>query len=202
MGKGERLMGEYRAASTSVQRGNLLGELALLADDTSDPAAKQFILDAAEASMDEEDESLRIEALEVFQWLHFPDDRYRQRVIDWVLRRIETAPRRANERVYAITASRLWIREPRVRAKLLELVNDETEGEDMRSLALDCFSRFKPGEASPEVIETCQRLSGDTELGRTAAYVLRETGSSSENNQQGTGAEKKRKPRRKRPGRS
>jgi hypothetical protein len=176
VGEAERLTKTYRAASSSGERAALLTELALFADDTSDEAAKRFILDAAEASTGSDDESTRIAALEVFQWLTLPDDRYRQRVIDWVLGRIIAAPRRSNERVYAITASRLWIREPRVRAKLLELVNDETEAEDLRALALGRFSLFKPGEAPPDVIETCHRLSGDTQLGRVAAYVLREVG--------------------------
>jgi hypothetical protein len=167
------LTDKYRAATTSVARGNVLGELALIADNAANSALKRFILDAAEASTDEADESLRIEALELFQWLHFPNDRYRRRVINWVLGRIQTAPRRSNERVYAITASRLWIHKPRVRAKLLELANDETEDENLRALALDCFSRFRRGEAPRTLIAACRRLSGDTQLGRTVAYVLR-----------------------------
>ncbi|OWK45107.1 hypothetical protein [Fimbriiglobus ruber] len=163
----------FRSATTSVERANVLGELALIADDTTNAALKRFLVAAAEASTDEADESLRIAALEMFRWLTFPNDRYRQRVIKWVLGRIDKAGRRSNERVYAITTCRLWIDKPRVRARLLRLVDDETEDEGLRSLALDCFSRYQPGEAPANVIETCERLRGNSALGRTAAYVLR-----------------------------
>jgi hypothetical protein len=170
----ERLTHKYRAAATAVARGNRLDQLAGVADETGNSALKWWVLEAAEASTDEADEHLRIRALEVFQWLQYPSDRYRQRVIRWVLRRIEQAGRRSSERVYAITAARLWIHKPRVRAHLLRLVNDETEGEDVRILALGCFSRFPRGEAPAEVVKTCERLSGDTGLVPTAAYVLRQ----------------------------
>jgi hypothetical protein len=170
-------MSRYRAASTSVHRGNVLEELASFADDMSDASLKQFVLEAAEASTDEADQSLRIAALEIFRWLAFPDERYRSRVIAWVFSRIDAAPGRwPEERIYAISACSMWVHKPRVRDKLLRLACDETEPESIRSQALDCFSKYGPGEAPAKVIKTCQRFSGDTELGRTAAYVLRRCG--------------------------
>jgi hypothetical protein len=128
---------------------------------------------------------MRIAALEVFQWLGFPDDEYRQRVIDWVLGRIEAAGRRSNERTYAVTASRLWVRVPRVWVKLLELANDLSEEESIRLLALDCFTRLGPGEAPPELLDACRRLAStypeetdDSGLGRKARRVLEKIGES------------------------
>lgn len=96
----ERLMSEYQAASTSVERGDLLTKLAIIADDTSE---RSLIL--------------------------------------------------------------------------LAIVNDETEGEDLRALALDCFSRLRSGQAPPELIETCHRLlTNETRLKKAAKYVLRKIG--------------------------
>lgn len=177
----ERLMDRYRAASTSVHRGNILEELAVLADDTSDAALKQFVLEAAEASTGEDDQSVRIAALEIFRWLKFLDEPYRDRVIDWVFSRIDAAPGRwPEERVYAVSTCVMWVHKQRVRDKLLRLACDEAEPESIRSLALDCFSKFGPGEAPAIVIDTCRRLSGDPALGCTAADVLRRCGAGSE----------------------
>jgi hypothetical protein len=175
----ERLTHKYRAATTSVGRGNRLDQLAGIADMTGSSALKWWVLEAAEASTDEADESLRIVALEVLQWLGIPDDEHRQRVIDWVLGRIEAAGRRSNERTYAVTASRLWVRVPRVQARLLGLLNDETEEGGLRLLALDCFTLLGPGEAPRELLDACHRLASvypeeadDSGLGRKARRVL------------------------------
>jgi hypothetical protein len=178
----ERLISRYRAASTStsVHRGNILEELAWTANETSDSTLKRFIIEAAEASAGADDQSLRIAALQIFRWLTFPDDPYRERVIDWVWSRIDATDRGPEERTYAVSACVMWVRNPRVRDGLLRLALDESEPEDIRALALDCFSVFGPGEAPPSVIDVCWQLRGDSRLGRAAAYVLRRIGVESE----------------------
>jgi hypothetical protein len=173
----------YRASASPVARGNALEEMALEANEAADTSLKRFILQAAEGSTEEADEHLRVRALEVFRWLSLPEDEYRRRVIDWVLGRIERADRNSNERTYAVSTCHRWIREPRVQAQLLGLVNDETEEEGMRHLALDCFTLLGPGEAPHELTDTCRRLTalhaGETDddaLGRKARRVLTKVG--------------------------
>jgi hypothetical protein len=183
MADAEWWIDRYRAAASSVARGNVLEEMALEADEAADTSLKRFILQAAEGSTEEADEHLRVRALEVFRWLSLPDDEYRQRVIDWVLGRIERAERNSNERTYAVSTCHRWIREPRVQARLLGLVNDETEQEGMRVLALDCFTLLGPGESPHELTDTCRRKTalhpGETDddaLGRKARRVLAKVG--------------------------
>ena len=183
MTEAEWWIDRYRAAPTSVGRGNILEEMALEAHEAADTSMKRFILQAAEGSTDEADEHLRVRALEVFRWLGLPDEEYRRRVIDWVLGRIERAGRGENERTYAVSTCHRWVREPRVQAGLLGLVNDETEQEGMRVLALDCFTLLGPGEAPHDLTDTCRRLTarhpGETDddvLGRKARRVLAKVG--------------------------
>jgi hypothetical protein len=159
-----------------VHRGNVLEELAWTANETSDSALKRFIIEAAEASAGADDQSLRIAALEIFRWLRFPDDPYRERVIDWVLSRIDATDRGPEERTYAVTACVMWVRIPRVRDRLLRLALDESEPLDIRGHAIGCFSVFGPGAAPAGVIDACRRLKGDPGLGRRADRVLRECG--------------------------
>src|SRR5262249_793922 len=173
----------YRAAPTSVARGNILEEVALEADETADTSLKRFILQAAEDSTEEADEHLRVRALQAFRWLKLPDDEYRRRVINWVLGRIERAGRGENERTYAVSTCHRWIREPQGQARLLGLVNDETEEEGIRHLALDCFTLLGPGDAFPELPDTCRRLTAvhlgeadDDRIGRKARRVLANVG--------------------------
>jgi hypothetical protein len=183
MTEAEWWIDRYRAARTSVARGNVLEEMALEADEAADTSLKRFILQAAEGSTEEADEHLRVRALEVFRWLSLPDDEYRRRVIDWVLGRIERADRNSNERTYAVSTCHRWIREPRVQARLLGLVNNETEQEGMRILALDCFTLLGPDEAFPALKDTCRRLAAlhpgetvDDTLGLKARRVLAKVG--------------------------
>ena len=183
MTEAEWWIDRYRAAPTSVGRGNILEEMALEAHEAADTSMKRFILQAAEGSTDEADEHLRVRALEVFRWLGLPDEEYRRRVIDWVLGRIERAGRGENERTYAVSTCHRWIREPRAQARLLGLVNDETEEPGLRLLALDCFTLLGPGDAFPELTDTCRRLTarhpGETDddvLGRKARRVLAKVG--------------------------
>jgi hypothetical protein len=183
MTEAEWWMDRYRAAATSVARGNILEEMALEAHEAGDTSLKRFVLQAAEASTDGADEHLRVRALGAFRWLGLPDEEYRRRVIDWVLGRIERADRQASEPTYAVSTCKRWIREPRVQARLLGLVNDETEEPGLRLLALDCFTLLGPGDAFPELTDTCRRLTAahpgetdDDQLGRKARRVLANVG--------------------------
>lgn len=168
----ERLAHKYRTAATSVGRGNRLNQLAGVADDTANAPLKRWLLDAVEASTGADDQSLRITVLETFRWLTFPDEAYRYRAIDWVLSRLDATDHGPEEPTYAISTCTMWVRIPRVRDKLLGIACDESKPEDIRLLALDCFSVLKPGEAPAEVLDACRRFCGDHALGRTAAYVL------------------------------
>ena len=175
----QRLTRKFRNASTSIERGNRLEELARLADHTANTALKWFILEAAEASKAKADDYLRVAAIEhCLRRFHYPDSRFERRVIDWILSRLNIPKRWPDEeRIYAIVALRGWIETPRVRDKVFDLVTDEAEPEDFRSLALNCWAFCRRDKVPGKVIKLCQRYrSDDTILGRAADYVLRTHG--------------------------
>jgi len=175
----ERLTRKFRKASSSIERGNRLEELARLADHTGNAALKWFILEAAEASTKRSDDFLRIAAIEhCLRRFDYPDRGYEQRVIDWILTRLDIPKSWPDEeRIYAIDALRAWIETPRVRDKVFVLVTDESEADEFRSLALDCWVYCPRDKVPAKVIKLCQRYrSDDTTLGRAAGYMLRTHG--------------------------
>jgi hypothetical protein len=169
-----RLTKKYRAATNSVERGNRLTDLAVLADKTENAPLKWYILEAAEASTKKGDDILRIDAIKLLPGLEFPNRQFERRVIDWIASRLDI-PKGwpGEERIYAIDALGRWINTPRVQAELLRLVEDETMREDYRSLALNEFWLCKSGKLPARAIKVCQRLISDPDLNSTAEYVLR-----------------------------
>src|SRR5262249_61291860 len=90
----QRVPKKYRAATTSIERGNRLEELARLADHTANAALKWYILEAAEASKAKADDYLRVAAIEhCLRSFRYPDSRFEQRVIDWILSRLNIPKR-------------------------------------------------------------------------------------------------------------
>jgi hypothetical protein len=169
-----KLARKLRAATTSVERSNRLEELAHLADKTANAALKWYLLDVAEASKAKSDDMLRIAAIKHLRSLDFPDRRYEQRLIDWIISRLDIPKSwHREERIYAVSALAKWTDVPRVRAKLLRLAEDETQPEDIRSLALGNFALGDTSGVPAGVIRVCRRLIGDPALGNTPAYVLR-----------------------------
>jgi hypothetical protein len=175
----QRLTRKFRNASTSIERGNRLEELARLADHTGNAALKWFVLEAAEASTNKADDYFRIAAIEhCLRRFDYPDRQYEQRLVDWILSRLDI-PKSwpEEERIYAIDALRAWIDTPRVRDRVFVLVTDEAEADEFRSLALDCWVYCPRDKVPAKVIKLCQRYRGDdTTLGRAADYVLRTHG--------------------------
>jgi hypothetical protein len=154
----QRLTRKFRKASTSIERGNRLEELARLADHTANTALKWFILEAAEASTKKADDYLRIAAIEhCLRRFDYPNRGYEQRVIDWILTRLDIPKSWPDEeRIYAIDALRAWIETPRVRNKVFVLVTDEAEPNEFRTLALDCWVYCPRDKVPAKVIKLCR----------------------------------------------